>query len=81
MEDKESKRKGKRRSSKKFSRRRKNLHIEWVDYKDVEFLRKFTTAQGKIIPRKRSGYDVQSHKRITLAIKRARFLSLMPFTV
>ncbi len=77
MEGKDRKRK--RRSVKKFGRRRKNIPLEWVDYKDIDFLRKFTTAQGKIVPRKRSGYDVQGHRKITRAIKRARFLALMPF--
>lgn len=72
---------GKRRSVKKFSRRRKNMTVDWVDYKDIDFLRKFTTAQGKIVPRKRSGYDIQSHRKITRAVKRARFVALMPFSV
>lgn len=79
-DDGRDKKGGNRRSSKKFGRR-KNLTLKYVDYKDVDFLRKFTTSQGKIIPRKRSGYDLQSHHKITQAIKRARFLSLMPFTV
>ncbi len=82
MDDRDRERDGgKRRSVKKFSRRRKNMNIEWVDYKDIDFLRKFTTAQGKIVPRKRSGYDIQSHRKITRAVKRARFVALMPFAV
>lgn len=51
----------------------------FVDYKDVELLKKLTNRQGKIISRRKSGASAVSQHAITRAIKRARFMALMPF--
>jgi len=53
--------------------------IERIDYKDVELLRTFTTERGKMIPRRISGNCAKHQRRITVAIKRARNIALMPF--
>ncbi|MGQ4649026.1 30S ribosomal protein S18 [Lyngbya aestuarii] len=50
-----------------------------IDYKDVELLRKFVTERGKILPRRITGLTAQQQRDLTTAIKRARFLALLPF--
>jgi small subunit ribosomal protein S18 len=50
-----------------------------IDYKDVELLRKFVTERGKILPRRISGLTAKQQRDVTLAIKRARQIALMPF--
>lgn len=59
--------------------RQSRVKVEELDYKDVALLQRFTTAQGKIFSRKRSGLDAHGQRVLTLAIKRARFLGLMPY--
>mgnify|MGYP006280089325 CR=1 FL=1 len=54
-------------------------HIEYVDYKDTEFLQQFINNQGKILPRRVTGVSARVQRQITQAIKRARHLSLLPF--
>lgn len=51
-----------------------------IDYKDGEMLRKFMSAQGKIYPRRKSGLCASHQRRVALAIKRARFMALVPYT-
>jgi small subunit ribosomal protein S18 len=50
-------------------------------FSDVATLQKFTTERGKIVPRSRSGLNAKNQKRVTLEIKYARHLALMPFVV
>ncbi|EFA68887.1 30S ribosomal protein S18 [Cylindrospermopsis raciborskii S07] len=52
---------------------------EPIDYKDVELLRKFMTERGKILPRRITGLTSQQQRQLTLAIKRARILAMLPF--
>ncbi|BAU06359.1 MULTISPECIES: 30S ribosomal protein S18 [Fischerella] len=52
---------------------------EPIDYKDVDLLRKFITERGKILPRRITGLTSQQQRALTLAIKRARILALLPF--
>ena len=52
-----------------------------IDYKNPEMLRLFVTDRGKIIPRRINGNCSKHQKEITVAIKRARHLALIPFTV
>lgn len=55
--------------------------IARVDYKEAESLRKFyITDRGKIIPRRVTGTCAKHQRQLTRAIKRARFLALLPFT-
>ncbi len=51
-----------------------------IDYKDPQLLRYFTTDRGKIIPRRISGCCAKHQRKISLEIKRARKIALMPFT-
>ncbi len=51
-----------------------------VDYKEVELLRKFLTASNKMMSRKRGGTNAREQRDVRRAIKRARFLALLPFT-
>lgn len=54
--------------------------IDAVDYKDVRMLQRFTSASGKIFPRRRSGACMKHQRIVAEAIKRARFMALVPFT-
>ncbi|HHU82042.1 MAG TPA: 30S ribosomal protein S18 [Firmicutes bacterium] len=54
--------------------------VEKVDYKDVGRLRKFITERGKILPRRISGNCACHQRQLTVAIKRARHVALLPFT-
>ena len=53
--------------------------ISYVDYKDVQFLRKFMSPYAKILGRKKTGSCQKHQKLITRALKRARHMALMPF--
>lgn len=55
-------------------------HVEEIDYKDVAKLRRFITERGKILPRRISGTCAKDQRKLTLAIKRARAIALLPFT-
>jgi len=54
--------------------------VESIDYKDVAKLRRFITERGKILPRRISGNCARHQRQVTLAIKRARNIALLPFT-
>ena len=54
--------------------------IEHIDYKDVAKLRRFITERGKILPRRISGICACHQRQVTVAIKRARNIALLPFT-
>ena len=54
--------------------------VELIDYKDVPKLRRYTTERGKILPRRISGNCAKHQRQMTLAIKRARNIALLPFT-
>jgi small subunit ribosomal protein S18 len=53
--------------------------VPHVDYKDDKRLTRFVTDRGKIVPRRISGTCARHQKQITLAVKRARVLALLPF--
>ena len=55
-------------------------HIEWVDYKDVNLLRRFMSDRGKIRARRVSGNCTQHQRDVAIAIKTARELALLPYT-
>lgn len=57
----------------------KENQIEKVDYKDVELLKKFLTPHARIQSRKRSGASSRFQRELAGAIKRARFLGLLPY--
>ena len=54
--------------------------IEEIDYKDVEILKDFITEHGKIMPARITGTKTGYQRQLSTAIKRARFLALMPYT-
>ncbi|WP_073027159.1 30S ribosomal protein S18 [Lutispora thermophila] len=54
--------------------------VECIDYKDVNRLRRYITERGKIIPRRISGNCAKHQRQLTVAIKRARNIALLPFT-
>ena len=54
--------------------------IKQVDYKDVEILKDFINENGKIIPARITGTKARYQRQLGTAIKRARFLALLPFT-
>ncbi len=54
--------------------------IKDIDYKDVSKLRRYLTERGKILPRRISGNCAKHQRQLTLAIKRARNIALLPFT-
>ncbi len=51
-----------------------------IDYKDIELLKRFVTGMAKIRGKKRTGVCASHQRRLSQAIKRARFLALLPFT-
>jgi small subunit ribosomal protein S18 len=55
--------------------------VEYLDYKDVSMLRKYMTDRGKIKPRRVSGNCAPHQHQLATAIKRAREMALVPYTV
>lgn len=54
--------------------------VESIDYKEGGKLRKYVTERGKILPRRISGNCAKHQRQLTMAIKRARHMALLPFT-
>ena len=54
--------------------------IEYIDYKDVNRLKKYITERGKILPRRIIGCNAAQQRDLTIAIKRARQIALLPYT-
>ena len=54
-------------------------HIEYIDYKDVELLKRFVSSNGKIIPRRVTGTSAKYQRQLAVAIKRARQMALLPY--
>lgn len=54
-------------------------NIKFIDYKDVDILKKFINPNGKIMGHKRTGVTSKNQRQLATAIKRARFLGLLPF--
>ena len=57
----------------------KENKIDFVDYKDIETLKKFLTPHSRIQSRKRSGLPSSTSRQVAIAIKRARFMGLLPY--
>lgn len=71
--------------ARQFVRRRKYCKftaegIHEVDYKDLAILKDFITENGKIIPSRVTGTKAKYQRQLTTAIKRARYLALLPYT-
>ncbi|HEX9015837.1 MAG TPA: 30S ribosomal protein S18 [Chloroflexota bacterium] len=54
--------------------------IDNIDYKDVGRLRRYLTDRGKIEPRRKTGTCARHQRKLTIALKRARHVALLPFT-
>jgi small subunit ribosomal protein S18 len=54
-------------------------NIKYIDYKDVELLRTFISANGKITPRRVTGTKAKYQRQLAVAIKRARQMALLPY--
>ena len=64
----------------RYQRRRpRNVVPDYVDWKDVDFLKNFIPEREKIMPRRISGISAKDQRRIAKAIKRARTMALLPF--
>ena len=54
-------------------------NITYIDYKDVELLKKFISPNGKIMPRRVTGTSAKYQRQLAVAIKRARQMALLPY--
>jgi small subunit ribosomal protein S18 len=52
-----------------------------IDYKDVETIKKFLNPHGKILPRRRTNLSAAGQRALATAVKRARFMALIPYIV
>lgn len=80
-----TKKKDDRNKSRNLFKRRKFCRfsaekIPYVDYKDVDLLKDFVTENGKVMPARITGTKSRFQRQLSTAIKRARFLALMPYT-
>jgi small subunit ribosomal protein S18 len=55
--------------------------VTYIDYKDIDVIKKFVNPHGRLIARKRTGVSANHQRQLANALKRARFLGLMPFVV
>lgn len=63
-----------------YQAEREEVEIKkFIDYKDVAYLKQFTSSHAKILSKKRTGVPANKQREITQAIKRARFMGLLPF--
>jgi len=54
-------------------------NIKHIDYKDVELLKKFLNPHARIMGKKKTGVDSINQRKLAMAVKRARFMGLLPF--
>ena len=69
----------------RFFRRRKFCRftaegVKQIDYKDIEVLKSYITETGKIVPSRITGTKARYHRQLATAIKRARYLALLPYS-
>ena len=55
--------------------------LSYIDYKDVETFKRFLNPHGKIMPRRRTNLSAASQRALATAVKRARFMALLPYIV
>ena len=53
--------------------------IQYVDYKDVDLLKQFVNPHGRMVSRRRGGLTAKQQRAVELAVKRARFMGLLPY--
>lgn len=54
-------------------------NIKHIDYKDIDILSRFINPNGKIVSHRRSGVTLKNQRKLSAAIKNARYLGLLPF--
>ena len=54
-------------------------NIKYIDYKDTDILKKFINPHGRMIARKRTGISAKYQRQLAMAIKRSRFMGLLPY--
>ena len=54
-------------------------NIKYIDYKDIDILKRFLNPNGRIISHKRTGVTSKNQRKLSKAIKNARFIGLLPF--
>jgi len=54
--------------------------IKEIDYKDLELLKQYITETGKIVPSRITGTSARYQRQLALAVKRSRYLALLPYT-
>ena len=59
----------------------KQNNVKFVDYRDVEILKKFINPHGRIMPRRRTGLSAKEQRNVARAIKRARYMALIPYVM
>lgn len=79
MKPRSPRKKKTRRSHDAVRLRGAGIKPEDLDYKNVALLQRLTSAQGKLFSRKRTGLSAEMQRKATLALKRARFIGLMPY--
>ncbi|MDA3732739.1 30S ribosomal protein S18 [Niameybacter massiliensis] len=71
---------------KRRGRRRRKVNqfagdnIKKINYKDINTLKKFISERGKILPRRITGNSAKAQRKLTVAIKRARHIAILPYT-
>ena len=56
-------------------------HLTHIDYKDVDMLKRFISDRGRIEPRRKTGVSAKYQRPLAMALKRARHLALLPYTI
>ena len=67
-----------RKANRRLPRRRYDIQIEKIAYTNPDYLAKFTTETGKILPRRLTGLSAWLHRKVTREIKRSRAVNLAP---
>lgn len=57
----------------------KQNNIRHIDYKDTEIIKKFLNPHGRVLSSKKTGVSAKSQRQLALAVKRARYMALLPF--
>lgn len=58
----------------------KKYNIKHVDWRDIHLLKKFLNVNGRILPMKKTNCSAKEQKMVEMAVKRARYMALLPYT-
>lgn len=59
----------------------KKNNLKHIDYRDTEILKKFLNPHGRLMSRKRTGVSAPAQRKLATAVKRARFMALLPYVI